>query len=136
VVRALGDALKAGATDTNSQHTRVRPVFGWLKENAGHDWAEQLLALANGIQRVQCGRVVSVDLEPEHEEPAIARRLEWMLQNRDRLTPRKKKAWIERKSAIDAHPGLDDVIARLRSGDATRIPPKLRLERVGRMPIA
>jgi hypothetical protein len=45
--------------ETNSKHTRVQPVFGWLEKHGGTCWSEQLLRLASGLTHPPtCGAVI------------------------------------------------------------------------------
>jgi hypothetical protein len=62
--------------ETNSKHTRVQPVFGWLEKPGGTCWSEQLLRLASGLTHPPtCGAVRCVHLEPEAEFAATPARL-------------------------------------------------------------
>jgi hypothetical protein len=57
------------AGQTNSMVTRVRPVFGWLRDNAGENWPEQLVKLANVTGLKRCGRFVRMELNGNGRSP-------------------------------------------------------------------
>ena len=88
------------AGQTNSMVTRVRPVFGWLRDNAGENWPEQLVKLANVTGLKRCGRFVRMELERERKVPPTRERLIWMLENVERLAPRDGKRWEELRGRV------------------------------------
>jgi hypothetical protein len=83
---------------TNSMITRVRPVFGWLRDNGEGAWPEQVVKLANITGLTNCGRFVGMDLDPEREVPPTRERLIWMLRNVERLAPVDGRRWEDLKA--------------------------------------
>ena len=70
--------------DENSKRSRVDPVFGWLDQSAGDDWAAQLLQLAKGLTvEPNPGRVIKTSLE--FGVAASPERLAWLLDNAGKL---------------------------------------------------
>jgi hypothetical protein len=88
------------AGQTNSMLTRVRPVFGWLRDNGDETWPEQLVRIAKVTGLKQCGRFLRMELEPEQEVPPTRGRLLWMLQNVERLAPVGGRRWEELRARV------------------------------------
>src|SRR5262245_44882028 len=84
--------------DENSRRTRVRPIFTWLKEQAGEDWPARFIRLVDDLEvRIDPGRLVAGGLyfEPEHRVAPSPRRLAWLIRNAERLTPRDGRNWSQ-----------------------------------------
>jgi hypothetical protein len=88
------------AGQTNSMLTRVRPVFGWLRENGGEFWPEQLVRMAGITDLKQFGRLLRMKLEAEQEVPPTRERLFWMLQNVERLAPVDGRRWEKLRATV------------------------------------
>jgi hypothetical protein len=83
---------------TNSMLTRVRPVFGWLRDNGGGAWPEQIVKLANVTGLTTCGRFLGMELDPERKVPPTRDRLLWMVTNVERLAPVDGRRWEDLKA--------------------------------------
>jgi hypothetical protein len=115
--------------DQNSKRSRVEPVFGWLKNHGGADWATAFLRLADGIAvSGNVGLVVNAYFEDEKTVPPSAARLAWMIRNAHRLTPRDGRLWAEYARRVINNPQRDGTLRRLDTGDCTGVPQDLRLE--------
>jgi hypothetical protein len=72
--------------DTNSNRTRLEPVFGWLSRNGAAAWCQGLLGLAEGLGDVllvgECCQFTHIT---DVEIPANHARLAWMLRHADDL---------------------------------------------------
>jgi hypothetical protein len=115
--------------DENSKRTRVEPVFAWLHEHGGNEWPARLIALAHGLEvRIEPGPLVGLRFEVEHTVAASPERLAWMLENVPTLIPRDGRRWAELQARVLRHPLRDEVVQRLRRGEAAGIPRELVLE--------
>lgn len=115
--------------ETNSKHTRVQPVFGWLEKHGGTCWSEQLLRLASGLTHPpSCGAVRCVHLEPEAECAATPARLAWMIRNVDGLVPQDGRRWRQLRQRVEDAVAVQKALSLLNSDVVHAVPKTLVLE--------
>ncbi len=115
-------------SSTNSKDTRVKPIFSWLRANAGQTWPSRLVQLATGLAEVpNCGTLGRMALEPEQEVPATASRLAWMIKNVNLLSPPGRQWRILRDRVSDGD-AVQKALRSLERGDVTGVPRTLQLE--------
>ncbi len=122
-------ALQVQTDDENSRRTRILPAFGWLRANAGENWATELLQLAEGITPSRdAGRVLSLECEAERAVKPSSVRLAWMIRNAHRLAPVNGRLWQEYQNRVIRNPAKEKALKRLDEGITAGIPAKLILE--------
>jgi len=114
---------------TKSSTTRVRPVFGWLRENGGANWPDRLLEIVIGfLLPIKAGKLLRIELVPERKVAASPTRLAWMIDNVSSLAPQDGRLWQERRNRIPDKQKIKGVLDRLGRGDPSGLDKKLRLE--------
>jgi len=115
--------------DTNSKRTRVEPLFGWLLQHGGQDWAAVLVSLAEGLAHApDVGSVKRVQYDPELVVQPSPTRLSWMIQNAAHLIPQDGRDWRELNQRVFEHPERQQVLQELAQGRTSGVPQKLVLE--------
>lgn len=115
--------------DTNSNRTRLEPVFSWLSRNGAAGWCQELLSLAEGLDAVptlgDCREVIH---GTEVEIPASPARLAWMLEHAEELIPQDGRRWRELRDRVSQHPARASALQQLARGERTGLPRELILE--------
>jgi hypothetical protein len=115
--------------DQHSGRTRVSPVFAWLLEHGGADWATELLRLADGILVPNgVGGVISLTVGEERLVEPSPERLAWMIRNAHRLAPADGRQWREYRRRVIDNPKKEEALRKLDAGQADGIPKELKLE--------
>lgn len=138
----------------NSKRSRVKPVFGWLRDQGEPDWPVHLLHLCDGLHLpgltngkapgkkplrarkteqpalppLDPGAVVSVDLDQERKVKASPARLAWMIRNAHRLVPANPKKARAYSKRVLANPAREAALLLLDAGQRKGLPKKLILE--------
>jgi len=121
--------MREANQDQHSGRTRVSPVFGWLREHGGADWATELLHLADGIELSDdVGRVIRLWVGKERIVAPSPQRLAWMIRNADKLAPVDGRQWREYQRRVIDNPRKEEALRKLDAGHADGIPKELILE--------